>query len=53
LAQEDLGEPAGGQEKTSITSRFTNFAVRVVSAVVLVLIIVILLWWARSPSWWV
>jgi phosphatidate cytidylyltransferase len=49
LAQEDRGEPNGSQEKTSITSRFTNFAVRVVSAVILVLIIVILLWWGEIP----
>jgi phosphatidate cytidylyltransferase len=31
------------------TSRFANFVVRVVSAVILVLIIVILLWWGEIP----
>jgi phosphatidate cytidylyltransferase len=49
LEQEDLSGPDSGQNKTSIASRFTNFAVRVVSAVILVLIIVILLWWGEIP----
>ena len=49
MAPEDFSEPGGGQERASFTSRFANFAVRVVSAVILVLIIVILLWWGEIP----
>ncbi len=49
MAAEDKGETRDVEEKHSLTSRFTNFAVRVVSAVVLVLIIVILLWLGEIP----
>ncbi len=49
MAQEDLGAGGVGQEKSSLASRFADFAVRVVSAVILVLIIVILLWWGEIP----
>ncbi len=37
----------GGEVKFSLASRFTGFAVRVVSAVILVLVVVILLWWGE------
>jgi hypothetical protein len=53
LAQEGKDESRAGEEKASLASHFTNFAVRVVSAVILVLIIVILLWWGRYPLRWV
>lgn len=46
---EEKDDIRGGEEKSSLASRFTNFAVRVVSAVILVLIIVILLWWGDIP----
>ncbi len=49
MAAEDLSEGGGGRERSSLTSRFTGFAIRVVSAVILVLIIVILLWWGDIP----
>jgi phosphatidate cytidylyltransferase len=49
LAGEDLSEGGGGRERSSLTSRFAGFAIRVVSAVILVLIIVILLWWGEIP----
>jgi len=49
LAAEEDGEVRDVEEKHSLTSRFTNLAVRVVSAVVLVLIIVILLWLGDIP----
>jgi phosphatidate cytidylyltransferase len=49
LADEDRGELRDVEEKPSLASRFTNFAVRVVSAVILVLIIVILLWLGDIP----
>lgn len=47
--EEDRNEQKGSQEKASGASRFADFAVRVVSAVILVLIIVILLWWGEIP----
>lgn len=49
MTAEDSSMSGDDQDKKSITSRFTNFAVRVVSAVILVLIIVILLWWGEVP----
>ena len=49
MAGEDLGEPEGSRERSSLASRFTGLAIRVVSAVILVLIIVILLWWGEIP----
>ena len=49
MGGEETEEARNGEEKPSMASRFTNFAVRVVSAVILVLIIVILLWWGEIP----
>jgi phosphatidate cytidylyltransferase len=49
LAQEEKSVVRDGEESPSLASRFTDFAVRVVSAVILVLIIVILLWWGDIP----
>ena len=48
MAPEEKDAPVS-EDKPSLASRFTNFAVRVVSAVILVLIIVILLWWGEIP----
>ena len=49
MAQEEKSVVRDGEESPSLASRFTDFAVRVVSAVILVLIIVILLWWGDIP----
>ncbi len=48
MAPEEKDAPGNGN-KPSLAARFTDFAVRVVSAIVLVLIIVILLWWGAIP----
>jgi len=49
LSAGDKETSGSGEERSSLASRFTNFAARVVSAVILVLIIVILLWWGDIP----
>jgi phosphatidate cytidylyltransferase len=49
LAEEEKDEGRGAERTSSLASKFTNFAVRVVSAVILVLIIVILLWLGDIP----
>lgn len=49
MAPQDAEESRSDGMGSQATSRFANFVVRVVSAVILVLIIVILLWWGEIP----